>query len=207
MWVLCVLRAAAHNGPLKPLAIDLFAGLGGWTEGFLAEGYDVVGFDNERHVYGDQRYPAQLVLQDVLTIHGKQFKNAAVIVASPPCTEFSYRGRYGRKLNLPPPDVSLFHACFRIAEEAGRPLVVENVVWAQEFVGSAVTHWGAYYLWGDVPPMLPYRVGREGIKGDRDGLPSRRVGSGGSIARKRMTAEASKIPFVMSSYIARAFRP
>lgn len=29
----------------KPLAIDLFCGLGGWTEGLLSEGYNVVGFD------------------------------------------------------------------------------------------------------------------------------------------------------------------
>lgn len=55
---------------MKPLAIDLYAGLGGWTDGLLAEGYDVVGFDIEQHVYGDMRYPAQLVLQDVLTLHG-----------------------------------------------------------------------------------------------------------------------------------------
>jgi hypothetical protein len=39
----------------KPLCIDLFCGLGGWTEGFLAEGWDVIGFDIKRHVYGDQR--------------------------------------------------------------------------------------------------------------------------------------------------------
>jgi hypothetical protein len=62
----------------KPLAVDLFCGLGGWSEGLIAEGYRVVGFDNERHVYGEAKYPAQLVLQDVLTIHGAQFKDAAL---------------------------------------------------------------------------------------------------------------------------------
>ena len=36
---------------MTPLAIDLFCGLGGWTEGLLAEGYWVVGFDIERHEY------------------------------------------------------------------------------------------------------------------------------------------------------------
>lgn len=74
----------------KPLCVDLFAGLGGWTEGFLSEGWTCIGFDIERHVYGNQRYPAQLVLQDVLTLHGSQFRDADCIVASPPCQEFSY---------------------------------------------------------------------------------------------------------------------
>jgi C-5 cytosine-specific DNA methylase len=191
---------------MKPLCIDLFCGLGGWADGFLAEGWDVVGFDIERHVYGDQKYPAQLVLQDVLTLHGSQFKNAAVIVASPPCTEFSYRGRYGRKKNLPPPDTRLFHACFRLSKESGVPVIVENVVWAQEFVGSAAKHWGSFYLWGDVPAVLPYRRHREGAKGDHFGLASRRVGSR-TKARKQMTAEIAKIPFPLASHIARVFKP
>ena len=71
---------------MKPLCVDLFCGLGGWAEGFLAAGYDVVGFDIEQ-----RPYRGHLVLQDVLTLHGSQFKDAAIIVASPPCQSFSYR--------------------------------------------------------------------------------------------------------------------
>lgn len=165
----------------KPLAIDLFCGLGGWTEGLLAEGYRVVGFDNERHIYGDHEYPGELVVQDVLTLHGSQFADAALIVASPPCQEYSYmampwsrakqiaralRGkgefpegytgsRTGAELN------ALFDACFRIQREAshaaGRhiPMVVENVRGAQDWVGRARWHHGSYYLWGDVPALMP----------------------------------------------------
>lgn len=69
----------------QPLAIDLYCGLGGWTDGLLAEGWGVIGFDIERHVYGKHRYPGQLVVQDVLTLDGAQFKDADLIVASPPC--------------------------------------------------------------------------------------------------------------------------
>ncbi|HSE35659.1 MAG TPA: DNA cytosine methyltransferase [Blastocatellia bacterium] len=146
----------------KPLAIDLYCGLGGWTEGLLAEGYRVVGFDIERHEYGDHKYPAQLVIQDVLTLHGSQFKDAALIVASPPCQAYSYRAMpWKRAKELPPPDNTLFEACFRIQREAceaaGRhtPLVVENVRGAQPWVGRAAWRYGSFYLWGDIPALMP----------------------------------------------------
>jgi hypothetical protein len=147
---------------MQPLAIDLFCGLGGWTEGLLAEGYRVVGFDCERHHYGEAKYPAQLVLQDVLTIHGSQFKSAALIVASPPCQAYSYRAMpWKRAKALPSPDNSLFEACFRIQREASEaagwwiPMVVENVCGAQKWVGRARWHYGSFYLWGDVPALMP----------------------------------------------------
>jgi C-5 cytosine-specific DNA methylase len=157
---------------VKPLVIDLFCGLGGWTRGFLAEGYDAIGFDIERHVCGDKRYPAQLVLQDVLTLHGRQFSDVAAIVASPPCQRYSYMAmpwsRAKREVrwqewerDSPFGDRlqglnQLFDACFRIqreaSEAAGRhiPLVIENVQGAQRWVGPAQARFGSYFLWGDV---------------------------------------------------------
>jgi C-5 cytosine-specific DNA methylase len=158
----------------EPLAIDLFCGLGGWTEALLAAGYDVVGFDIERHQYGAHRYPGQLVLQDVRTLHGAQFREAALIVSSPPCQAYSHMAmpwtRARAKAAAIRADTSgkmlaelncLFDACFRIQREAcaaaGRhvPLIVENVRGAQPWVGRARWAFGSYYLWGDVPALMP----------------------------------------------------
>src|SRR5271157_892276 len=148
---------------MKPLCVDLYAGLGGWSEGFLAEGWECIGFDIEQHDYGTGSYPGQLVLQDVLTLHGSQFKGASLIVASPPCQAYSYRAMpWKRAKALPPPDNTLFDACFQIQREAceaaGRhiPLIVENVRGAIKWVSQPVKwHFGSYYLWGDVPALMP----------------------------------------------------
>jgi hypothetical protein len=149
---------------VKPLCIDLYAGLGGWTDGFLAGGWDCVGFDIERHVYGTHQYPAQLVLQDVRTLHGSQFKDAQMIVASSPCQEFSYRAMpWKRAKALGPPllGMELFAQAERIQREAiaaaGHhiPMIQENVRGAQKYVGRAQWHYGSYYLWGDVPALMP----------------------------------------------------
>lgn len=199
-----------------PLAIDLFCGLGGWAEGLLAEGWDVIGFDIERHHYGDQKYPAQLVLQDVLTLHGSQFRNADLIVASPPCQACSYRAMpWKRAKALPPPDNSLFEACFRIQREAsaaaGRyiPLIVENVRGAERWVGRASWRYGSFFLWGDVPALM-----LAGSHRKQEGDPSwfydnyegsARRFSSHSKQRKAWSAQIAKIPFPLASHIARVF--
>lgn len=144
---------------MKPRAADLYCGLGGWAEGLIAEGWDVVGFDIERHDYGAGGYPGQLVLMDARHIHGAVFRDFDLIVASPPCQEFSYRAMpWKRAKALPPPllGTNLFWQCWRIQQEAceaaGRyiPMVVENVKGAQPWIGRARAHFGSFYLWGDV---------------------------------------------------------
>jgi hypothetical protein len=218
---------------MRPLAIDLYAGLGGWTEALLAEGYYVVGFDIERHQYGEHRYTGQLVIQDVLTLHGSQFRDAALIVASPPCQAYSYRAMpWKRAKALPPPDNTLFEACFRIQREAceaaGRhiPLIVENVCGAQKWVGRARWNWGSFYLWGDVPALMPITFngahnttsghgrnpdgrkiggGADGWFGDND-HPLRRHSSD-SPRRKAASAMIAKIPYPLAHHIAVTFRP
>jgi hypothetical protein len=158
----------------KPLVIDLFCGRFGWSKGFLSEGYRAIGFDLEQ--MGPVPEGAELARQDVLTIHGSQFRHAAAIVASPPCQKYSYMAmpwdRAKREIrwwewerDSPFGHFTLndlFNACFRIQREASEaaghhiPMVVENVVGAQRWVGSAKWHFGSYYLWGDVPALMPF---------------------------------------------------
>jgi len=167
----------------KPLAIDLFCGLGGWTDGLLLEGYDVIGFDIEAHAYGEESYQGKLVVQDVCTIHGAQFKGATLIVASPPCQEYSYMAMpwslAKAKAKAIRADTTgaklaalnkLFNECFRIQREAsfaaGKPIpmVVENVRGAQPWVGRARWNFGSFFLWGDVPALMPVTFGRQVMK-------------------------------------------
>ena len=115
-----------------------------------------------------------LVIQDMLTVHGSQFKGADCLVMSPPCQEFSYMAmpwsiakakaaaiRADATGKMLADLTRLFDACFRIQREAceaaGRhiPMVVENVRGAQPWVGRARWSFGSFYLWGDVPALMP----------------------------------------------------
>ncbi|HEY1858644.1 DNA cytosine methyltransferase [Acidocella sp.] len=215
---------------VRPLAIDLCCGLGGWTDGLLAQGYDVVGFDIENHVYGKHRYPAMLVVQDVLTLHGSQFKNAALIVASPPCQEYSYMAmpwkRAKAKAAAIRADASgaelerlnrLFNACFRIQREACEaaghhiPMIIENVRGAIPWVGRSRWNFGSYHLWGDVPALMA-----SGHHRKQEGDPSwfydnyensARRFSSHSKERRQWSALIAKIPLPLSRHIAAIYRP
>lgn len=142
---------AEVGGRLKPVALDLCCGLGGWARGLLAAGWDVVGVDVDPRFAAS--YPGRFECADVRSY--KPTQRFAVVVASPPCQEFSRHDQpWTRKRNPPPPDKSIWEACVRIAGTEV-PLVIENVRGAQKFMGPANCHRGAFYFWGHVPPLLP----------------------------------------------------
>lgn len=148
-------RPARRKGPqyqVRPLLIDLCCGKGGWAAGFLAAGYDVRGYD----IAAQPDYPGEFVQADVRELDGRDLRGAAVIVASPPCEEFSRHDMpWLKRRNPPEPDLSVVAACWRIAWDARAPIVLENVRGAQRWLGRARAHVGPFYLWGDVPPVLP----------------------------------------------------
>lgn len=146
----------------KPLVLDLFSGLWGWTEGFISQGWQSIGIDLTLPPWIPEG--ARFAQFDVMDLHLPHIKELApdFIVASPPCQEYSYRAMpWSRAKKLPPPDNTLFNRCFEIQRLASKvkkqyvPMVVENVRGAQKWVGQAKWHFGSFYLWGDVPALMP----------------------------------------------------
>lgn len=177
----------------RPVALDLCCGLGGWTEGLIAEGWRVIGIDIE-DMFASIGEPKpsnfELVVQSIMDTNGADYAHVGLIVASPPCQEFSYMAMpWGRAKQIAralrgedefPEGYkgsrtleelnALFDACFRIqleaSEVAGRhiPMVVENVKGAQPWVGRAPWSFGSFFLWGDIPALMPIQRYHERLK-------------------------------------------
>lgn len=68
-------------------ALDLFCGLGGWSDGLAAEGFDVTGVEIEAKIAA--LYKHRVICVDITTLNPCDFTGYDLIVGSPPCRHFT----------------------------------------------------------------------------------------------------------------------
>ena len=152
-------------------ALDLFCGLGGWSDGLALEGFDVLGVEIEPKIA--KLYKHDVICADVRTLDGKDYKGYDLIVGSPPCRDFTQMPdkcvRVGKNPGAwawkEPKNVQRgltnVHAFLRIVEEAQpKYWLMENVKRLTEHlevepVYRARLGKGMYrYFWGSFPFFL-----------------------------------------------------
>lgn len=140
-------------GKIEMNVIDLYCGLGGWAKGFLEKRHSVTGYDI---IDFSEQYPGKFVKADLLTF--SDFPSADIIVASPPCTDFSKSSfpPTWKSVQRFPPDIpkalQLFSRVYEIVDMVKpKYFIIENVRGAEKYVGKARTHIGSRYFWGNFP--------------------------------------------------------
>jgi len=137
----------------KLVVLDLFSGLGGWSKAFKDRGHQVITVDNNPEFNPD-------ICKDIMKLTRKDFDEYSfdIILASPPCTEFT-------KSNMPDswnknrtvnPDTLLLQKTLKILYWIKpRWWIIENVSGARPFfyplLGEPVKKVGSRYLWGKFP--------------------------------------------------------
>ena len=139
--------------------LDLFAGLGGASEAMIQTGWDVLRIDNNPLLNNVEN----MVIMDVkkLTPRSHDDKKLDLVLASPPCLEFSTGFNAPRPTAQRAgidfkPDMSLLEEAIRIIEILKpRFYVIENVVGAipdfEPYLGSPRLRIGAFVFWGNFP--------------------------------------------------------
>ena len=130
--------------------LDLYCGLGGWSNGLAAEGFDVLGVELIPKIA--KLYKHEVIIADVRTLDGKDFKGFDLIVGSPPCRDFSQTTTFGKYYWKEPPDpegkgMELVNAFLRIVEEAQpKYWCLENVLGLKKYL--------------DIKPRIESRLGK-----------------------------------------------
>jgi len=145
-------------------ALDLFCGLGGWSDGLAMEGFDVLGVEIEEKIAQLYRHPCLVI--DVRNLPGKMFRNFDLIVGSPPCRDFTQLLDKGhtpwKEPKNPERGLTMVNAFLRIVEEAQPKFwLMENVKRLTEHllepkpVFRARIGKGMYrFFWGKFPLFL-----------------------------------------------------
>lgn len=153
--------------------IDLFSGLGGFSEAFLHRGHAVVRYDNDERFLHVQN----TIIKDVLDLTMQDLAGADVVLASPPCRCFSvaadhYHWPNGRPTAETLEQIRLVEHTVKIIMNANPEYwILENPAGRMRNVlGKPAKHtawcaWGTPYkkptdLWGKIPP-IDWRIPRK----------------------------------------------
>ena len=153
-------------------ALDLFCGLGGWSDGLAAEGFKVLGVEIDPHIAELYKHP--VIIQDVREIMGTDFNNYDLIVGSPPCRDFSKLTSFGHRWKIPPdPEgegMNLVNAFLRIVKEAKpRFWLMENVLGLQKYIRkpprckARLSKTMIRGFWGNFPAFLIPKDASKGL--------------------------------------------
>jgi len=144
----------------KKVMLDLFVGLGGASNVFRKNGWQVYGLDN------DPRFNADFCC-DIKNWVPPEWLHADFVWASVPCTEYSRFIQRGLFPDEPLPDMTLYHSAKRIIEKLQPAYyVIECVRGAVRFFGDGYRSFGPYYLWTNLPDFGLHRGRFKYKKGD-----------------------------------------
>ncbi len=161
-------RLSANNAVNRMEVLDLCTGLGRFSQAFKDK-------DRGHEVTTLYIVPPADIIQDIRTFSTTKYYN--VILATPPCTEFSTAKAIPcRERKLEKLDITIVQACFRIIKEIQlRFWILENPRdRLNHFIGkpaytinySGLEHYEHYckkppYLWGNFLIFLEYVPSRE----------------------------------------------
>lgn len=135
---------------VRPLLLDLFCGVGGWSKAFEAQGWTCVGVD-----IADLGYPGVFVQADVLDLDPHWLDQFDGVVSSPPCEEFTRAWLPWLRGDKTPAKWAVDLLEWSVTLCNGRQnRITECSVFAGRHVPGGVRH-GSYVLWGDVPLLMP----------------------------------------------------
>jgi len=129
-------------------ALDLYCGLGGWSDGLALEGFEVLGVEIEPHIAEQYKHP--VIVADVRDLDPRNFMGYDLIVGSPPCREFTqvlkaFSHRWKKPPNLAE-GLELVHAFLSFVE------VAKPTYWLMENVPGLAKHL-------DIKPRTKTRLG------------------------------------------------
>ena len=140
--------------------IDLFSGLGGFSEGFLDRGHKVTRYDYNE----DFRDVPGTIIKDIFDLTADDLQHADVILASPDCTYFTYANAQPDKDKLKFALKLAKHTLNIIQEANPRYYIIENPPGRiKKVLGlpTIITAWGFWgtpylkptWLWGKIPDI------------------------------------------------------